>query len=31
VFFANRYGPALCDRLLEELPVDTHLHYLLVI
>lgn len=31
VFFANRYGPALCDRLLEELPLDTHQHYLLVV
>jgi bacillithiol biosynthesis cysteine-adding enzyme BshC len=29
VFFVNRYGPALCDRLLDGLPLDTGRHYLL--
>jgi uncharacterized protein YllA (UPF0747 family) len=28
VFFVNRYGHALCDRLLEGLPLDTSKHYL---
>ena len=31
VFFLNRYGPALVDRLLEELPVEPGHHWLLVI
>lgn len=28
-FFVNRYGPALADRLLETLPLDTGHHYVL--
>ena len=31
VFFLNRYGPALVDRLLEELPLDGGGHYLLAL
>ena len=31
VFFLNRYGPALIDRLLEELPLDMGRHWLLSI
>ena len=31
VFFLNRYGPALIDRLLEELPLDMGRHWLLTI
>jgi bacillithiol biosynthesis cysteine-adding enzyme BshC len=31
VFFANRYGPAFVDRLLEELPLSSACHYLLTI
>ena len=31
VFFLNRYGPALVDRLLEELPVDMGRHWVLSI
>ncbi|CAN5779595.1 bacillithiol biosynthesis cysteine-adding enzyme BshC [soil metagenome] len=31
VFFLNRYGPALVDRLIEELPVEPGDHWLLVI
>jgi uncharacterized protein YllA (UPF0747 family) len=31
VWFANRYGPALVDRLLEELPVDQGQHWILTI
>jgi bacillithiol biosynthesis cysteine-adding enzyme BshC len=31
VFFANRYGPAFVDRLLDELPVSSACHYLLTI
>ena len=30
-FFLNRYGPALIDRLLAELPVDMGAHWLLAI
>jgi bacillithiol biosynthesis cysteine-adding enzyme BshC len=28
-FFINRYGPAIADRLLETLPLDTGQHYVL--
>ena len=31
VFFVNQYGPALIDRLLEELPVDMGQHWVLAI
>jgi bacillithiol biosynthesis cysteine-adding enzyme BshC len=31
VYFLNRYGPALADRLLEELPVDLGQHWVLAI
>jgi bacillithiol biosynthesis cysteine-adding enzyme BshC len=31
VFFLNRYGPALVDRLLEELPLDLGTHWVLTI
>lgn len=31
VFFLNRYGPALVDRLLEELPVEMGHHWVLSI
>jgi bacillithiol synthase len=31
VFFLNRYGPALVDRLLEELPLDLGHHWVLTI
>nr|MBA2306386.1 bacillithiol biosynthesis cysteine-adding enzyme BshC [Acidobacteriota bacterium] len=31
VFFLNRYGPALVDRLLEELPLESGRHWLLTI
>ncbi len=31
VFFLNRYGPALVDRLLEELPLDLGRHWILTI
>lgn len=31
VFFLNRYGPALVDRLLEELPLDLGKHWILTI
>ena len=31
VFFLNLYGPALVDRLLEELPVDLGRHWVLTI
>jgi bacillithiol biosynthesis cysteine-adding enzyme BshC len=31
VFFANRYGPALCDRLIEVLPLDTGKHYVVTL
>jgi uncharacterized protein YllA (UPF0747 family) len=30
VFFLNRYGPALADRLIEELPLESG-HYLLTL
>jgi bacillithiol biosynthesis cysteine-adding enzyme BshC len=28
--FINRYGPGLCDRLLDELPADGRRHYVIV-
>ena len=31
VWFANRYGPALVDRLLEDLPLDMGHHWVLAI
>jgi bacillithiol biosynthesis cysteine-adding enzyme BshC len=31
VFFVNRYGPALVDRLLEELPLDMGEHWVLTL
>jgi bacillithiol biosynthesis cysteine-adding enzyme BshC len=31
VFFLNRYGPALVDRLLEELPLDLGRHWVITI
>ena len=31
VFFLNRYGPALVDRLLEELPLEMGEHWVLTI
>jgi len=31
VFFVNRYGPALTDRLLEVLPLETDKHYVLTL
>jgi bacillithiol biosynthesis cysteine-adding enzyme BshC len=31
VYFLNKYGPALVDRLLEELPVDMGKHWLVTI
>ena len=31
VFFLNKYGPALVDRLLEELPVDLGRHWVMTI
>ncbi len=31
VFFLNRYGPALVDRLLEELPLDIGQHWVLTL
>jgi bacillithiol biosynthesis cysteine-adding enzyme BshC len=31
VFFANRYGHALADRLIDGLPLDTTAHYLLAL
>jgi bacillithiol synthase len=31
VYFLNRYGPALVDRLLESLPVDMGAHWVLAI
>ena len=27
VYFLNRYGPALIDRLLDELPIDLGQHW----
>jgi uncharacterized protein YllA (UPF0747 family) len=31
VFFLNRYGPALVDRLLDQLPLDLGRHWILTI
>jgi uncharacterized protein YllA (UPF0747 family) len=31
VFFLNRYGPALVDRLLDELPLELGRHWVLTI
>ena len=31
VFFLNRYGPALVDRLFEELPLELGRHWILTI
>jgi bacillithiol synthase len=31
VYFLNRYGPALIDRLLEELPLDLGQHWLITL
>ena len=31
VFFLNRYGPALVDRLLEELPLELGRHWIMTI
>ena len=31
VFFLNRYGPALVDRLLEELPLDMGQHWIITL
>ena len=31
VYFLNRYGPALVDRLLEELPLDVGVHWVITI
>jgi uncharacterized protein YllA (UPF0747 family) len=31
IWFANRYGPALVDRLLEDLPLDMGHHWVLTI
>jgi uncharacterized protein YllA (UPF0747 family) len=31
VWFSNRYGPALVDRLLEELPLEMGHHWVLTI
>ncbi len=31
IFFLNRYGPALVDRMLEELPVDLGKHWVITI
>jgi len=31
VFFLNRYGPGLCDRLLETLPLETDKHYVVML
>jgi bacillithiol biosynthesis cysteine-adding enzyme BshC len=31
IFFLNRYGPALVDRLLEELPLELGRHWILTI
>jgi uncharacterized protein YllA (UPF0747 family) len=30
-FFVNRYGPALTDRLLDTLPLETDRHYLITL
>ena len=31
VFFMNRYGPYLADRLIEQLPIETDKHYVLTV
>jgi bacillithiol biosynthesis cysteine-adding enzyme BshC len=31
VFFVNRYGPAIGDRLIDILPLDTSKHYVIVL
>jgi uncharacterized protein YllA (UPF0747 family) len=31
IFFLNRYGPALVDRLLDELPLDMGKHWVITI
>jgi uncharacterized protein YllA (UPF0747 family) len=31
VYFLNRYGPALVDRLREELPLDLGQHWVVTI
>jgi uncharacterized protein YllA (UPF0747 family) len=31
VYFLNRYGPALVDRLVEQLPLDMGRHWILTI
>ena len=31
IFFLNRYGPALVDRLLEELPLDLGKHWVITV
>jgi bacillithiol synthase len=31
VFFLNRYGPALVDRLLDDLPIDPGYHWVMTI
>ena len=31
VFFLNRYGPALIDRLIDDLPIDLGYHWILTI
>jgi hypothetical protein len=31
IFFLNRYGPALVDHLLAELPIELGQHWLLTI
>jgi hypothetical protein len=31
VFFVNRYGMALADRLLETIPTETDKHYVLAL
>jgi bacillithiol biosynthesis cysteine-adding enzyme BshC len=31
VYFLNRYGPALVDRLLEDLPLDIGLHWVVAV
>ena len=31
IFFLNRYGPALVDRLLEELPLEMGRHWVVTL
>ena len=31
VFFLNRYGPALVDRLLDDLPIDPGCHWVMTL